>query len=162
MCEGCGCEQPKSLYAPDVCTIVNIDLKGNFPVVELSHDNNAGEFSSQSRVLLSLPGIGEECYSAQSLLEKPKGLFIAIAPTSSLSHAIVSRPIGSDIGIRGPFGNDESLQIVQGKDVWERIPHMNFLPKIHIIPLPFFPVSPEKNGRGLKKSTKADNRPMYA
>ncbi len=123
MCEGCGCEQPPSLYTPGVCVIANREKQGMAWVIELAyssdaakpfpHDAPADETGNQ-KVLLSVPGIGEECFLTQS--PKSNTLRVSVAQRSALSRAIVSLPIGSGIGIRGPFGANDSLQTVFGNN----------------------------------------------
>jgi len=78
-------------------------------------DGNAflpGQFS-----MVSVYGVGELPISISGDPVQQKNLVYTVRSVGKATHALVSRKIGEEVGVRGPFGRGWPLDLAHGKDV---------------------------------------------
>lgn len=71
-----------------------------------------GQFS-----MVSVFGVGELPISISGDPLQQKHLVYTVRSVGKATHALVSRKIGEEVGVRGPFGRGWPLDAAQGKDV---------------------------------------------
>ncbi len=109
----------KDLYTPVIATIDEVEqltaTEKRFHIVlpngeELNH--KPGQF-----VEVSIFGFGEAPISISSSPTRKPGFELTVRRTGRLTDKMHTLQAGSQIGIRGPFGNGFDVQKFQGKDV---------------------------------------------
>ncbi|MCC6682839.1 MAG: FAD/NAD(P)-binding protein [Phycisphaeraceae bacterium] len=67
--------------------------------------------------MLYVPSVGEAAISISSDSDKPQVLEHTIRTVGSVTRAIEHMPVGSVVGLRGPFGEGWPIEAIEGKDV---------------------------------------------
>lgn len=68
-------------------------------------------------IILSILGVGEAPFSITSSPNDPEGFEICVRAVGKVTKALHRLPVGSIVGIRGPFGTDFDKSEYAGKDV---------------------------------------------
>lgn len=79
--------------------------------------NNETTFLPGQFSMVSVFGVGELPISISGDPVQPKSLVYTVRSVGKATHALVSRNVGEEIGVRGPFGRGWPLDIARGKDV---------------------------------------------
>jgi len=71
-----------------------------------------GQFS-----MVSVHGVGALPISISGDPAEPKCLVYTVRSVGKATHALVSRKVGEELGVRGPFGRGWPLEAARGKDI---------------------------------------------
>ncbi|MGQ9631374.1 MAG: FAD/NAD(P)-binding protein [bacterium] len=109
----------KSLFLPQPAKIVRAEkMTEKEKFFEISFMNGRelrhkpGQF-----VEVSIFGIGEAPISISSSPTKRDGFELCVREVGNLTRALHNLPVGSTIGVRGPFGNGFPVEKIEGADV---------------------------------------------
>jgi NAD(P)H-flavin reductase len=113
---------PARIWVPDLATIRAIQpetpgvatyaLTLADPRVAERYAFKPGQFN-----MLYLPGIGEAAISISSDAEEPSTLLHTVREAGNVTRALARKPIGEQIGIRGPFGSAWPMESLRGQDI---------------------------------------------
>ena len=67
--------------------------------------------------MLTAFGVGEAAISVSSAPGTPGRVEHTVRDVGTVTHALCSAPLGSVIGVRGPFGTDWGIEDLAGQDV---------------------------------------------
>lgn len=85
--------------------------------LETANGGSLDRFRPGQFNMLYLPGVGELPISVSGDPEAPGQLVHTIRSVGAATLAMVTRPEGASIGLRGPYGSNWPLQEARGKDV---------------------------------------------
>jgi sulfhydrogenase subunit gamma (sulfur reductase) len=112
-------QEKQDLYSPLMAKIVDIEqltrLEKRFEIV--LPDNQPLKHKPGQFVEVSLFGYGEAPISICSSPTKIPGFELSVRNVGRLTDKLHSLPVGSTVGIRGPFGNGFDLERFKGKDI---------------------------------------------
>ena len=110
---------PHKDYYPELGEIVRAEsmtAKEKYFMIKLPGGRDLGHKPGQF-VEVSLAGIGEAPISVSSSPTR-KGMFeLVVREVGNVTNALHNLPVGSKVGIRGPFGNGFDMSLFKGKDV---------------------------------------------
>jgi len=116
--ETCRCAE-KKLYVPRPARISRAEqmtAKEKFFELQFVDGSDLGHQPGQF-VEVSMFGYGEAPISISSSPTKKSSFDLCVRATGSLTNAMHMLPVGSMVGIRGPFGKGFNVNELKGKDV---------------------------------------------
>ena len=96
----------------ELADVVSIELEGANPAMDSIGTIQPGQFN-----MVYAFGQGEIPISVSQLPREGKPLVHTIRAVGAVSAALCAQPLGSMIGLRGPFGRPWPLESVKGKDI---------------------------------------------
>ena len=110
---------PASAFVPEPYRIVakHEEAEGVYtlslePVGQQTRAFRVGQFN-----MLTAFGVGEAAISVSSAPGTPGRVEHTVRDVGTVTHALCSAPLGSVIGVRGPFGTDWGIEDLAGQDV---------------------------------------------
>lgn len=110
---------PPSAFVPEPYRIVakqsEADDVTTLTLEPLGRDGKtfrAGQFN-----MLTAFGVGEAAISLSSVPGRTGRLEHTVRDVGTVTHALCSSPVGSVVGVRGPFGSDWGIEDLYGQDV---------------------------------------------
>ncbi|MGB9577156.1 MAG: FAD/NAD(P)-binding protein [Candidatus Norongarragalinales archaeon] len=102
------------------CVVSSVRVEaGGLKTFELKfkspRDERVFSFSPGQFVEVSVPGFGEAPFSVSSAPHE--GLWVTVKAVGNVSRALHSLGVGSEVGLRGPFGKGYPLSAFKGKSV---------------------------------------------
>ena len=92
--------------------VFTCDLKFEDPAVAEEYSFAPGQFN-----MLYLPGLGEIAISISSDPDRRDSISHTIREAGNVTRALAELPVGSSIGLRGPFGSSWPIEDCVGRDV---------------------------------------------
>lgn len=107
-----------SNYIPEAATLAYVYLETqDTSTLVFNCDKKPANFKPGQFNMIFLPGIGEVPISISGDPSQPEKLVHTIRNVGNVTAKILSMPIGSDLGFRGPYGESWPIEKCAGKDI---------------------------------------------